>query len=211
MSFFDEKLRQKSATQIPTCKTKETRICTVKIKETQIRTANTICTRRQNKTSKQKQIKKIQGATVKFLYSGRAIDNTIMHALNKLSIGASEATEEVQEALDPFLDCLVNNPNAEIIYRASDMQLNIDSNAAYLVAKQARSCAGGYHYLGNLDKTLFNDLIYILAKIIKAVMASAAESECGSSYINAQHTVLYPSSQLTLLEELGHKQQAVLI
>ncbi len=36
-------------------------------------------------------------------------------------------------------------------------------------------------------------------------MASAAESECGSLYINAQHAVPF----ITTLEELGHKQRAV--
>ena len=54
------------------------------------------------------------------------------------------------------------------------MQLKIDVDAAFLVAKRARSRAGGYHYLGNFDETLFNGPIYVLAKIIKAVMGSAA-------------------------------------
>ena len=105
-----------------------------------------------SKPLNKKQIKKLQGATGKFLVSGRAIDNTTMSALNKLSIRASEATEEVQEALNHFLDYLATHPNTEFIYRASDMQLNIDTDAAYLVAKRARSRAGGYHYLGNIDE-----------------------------------------------------------
>ena len=103
--------------------------------------------------------------------------------------------------MNHFLDYLTTHPNAEIINRASDMQPNIDSNATYLVAKRARSRAGGYHYLGNLDETLFNGPIYILAKIIKEVMASVAESECGSLYINAQHAVPF----IITLEELGHE------
>ena len=152
------------------------------------------------------QIKKIQGATGKFLYSGRVIDNTTMHALNELSIGVSEATEEVQEAMNHFLDYLATHPNTEIIYCAFDMQLKIDSDAAYLVvAKRARSRAGGFQYFGNFNETLFNGPIYILAKIIKAVMASAAESECGSLNIKTQHAVPF----ITTLEELGHEQRAV--
>ena len=85
------------------------------------------------------------------------------------------------------------------------MQLQIDSDAAYLVNKQARSRAGGYHFLGNFDGKLFNGPIYILAKIIRAVMSSAAEAECGSLYMNAQHAVPH----ITTLEELGHKQRPV--
>ena len=37
-----------------------------------------------------------------------------------------------------------------------------------------------HHYLGDLDGLLFNGAIYILAKIIKSVMQSAAEAECGA-------------------------------
>ena len=78
------------------------------------------------------------------------------------------------------MDYLATHPEAQIIYRVSDMQLQIDSDAAYLEHKNARSRAGGFHFLGNYNGKLFNGPIYILAKIIKAVMSSAAEEECGS-------------------------------
>ena len=110
------------------------------------------------------------------MYSGRAVDNTTMQALSELSIEASQATKETQEALDTFMDYLATNPDAKIIFRASDMELFIDSDAAYLVHTKARSCAGGYHYLGKIDGKLFNGPIYILAKVIKAVMSSAADA-----------------------------------
>ena len=76
-----------------------------------------------------------------------------------------------------FLNYAASNPNAEIIFRASDMLYKIDSDAAYLVCLEARSRASGYHYLGNADDNLFNRPIHVLAKIIKNVMSSAAESE----------------------------------
>ena len=107
--------------------------------------------------------------------------------------------------MEYLLDYLSTHPNAEIIFRASDMQLAVDSDAAFLVAKRARSRAGGYHYLTTFDETLFNGPIYVLAKIIKAVMGSAAEAECGGLYMNAQEAVPF----ITTLEELGHKQRPV--
>ena len=107
--------------------------------------------------------------------------------------------------LDHFLDYCASHPEAEIIYRASDMQLMVDSDAAYLVAPKARSRVAGYHYLGNKDGKLFNGPIYVLAKIIKAVMSSAAEAECGGLYINAQEAI----PLIITLEELGHKQDPV--
>jgi hypothetical protein len=84
------------------------------------------------------------------------------------------------------------------------MILTIDSDAAYQVAAKSRSRASGYHYLGNLDGKLFNGAIFILAKIIKAVMQSAAEAEYGGLYMNAKEAV---PMRITL-EELDHPQPA---
>ena len=82
------------------------------------------------------------------------------------------------------------------------MILSCESDAAYLVAPKSRSRAGGYHYLGNKAGTQFNGPIYVLAKIIKAVMGSAAEAEVGGLYMNA----LELSPMRTTLEELDHPQ-----
>ena len=101
------------------------------------------------------QKKHIQKVCGKFLYDGRSVDNTQLHALNELSIKATTATEETQEALTQFFNYCTSNPDATIIYRASDIILSCDSNAAYLVAPKSRSQAGGSHYLGNKDRTQF--------------------------------------------------------
>ena len=81
----------------------------------------------------------------------------------------------------------------------------INSDAAYLIAPKARSSITGYHYLGNKDGKLFNGPIYCLEKVIKAVMASTAEAECGGLFINAQEAV----PLIITLEELNQKQGAV--
>lgn len=149
----------------------------------------------------------IQQKTGKFLYYGRAIDNTMLHALNKLNIAAANVSEETKKDLEHFLDYCATNPNAQIIYRASDMQLTIYSDAGYLNAAKSISRVGGYHFLGNKDGTLFNGAIHILAKVIKAVMASAAEAEVGSLFLNAQDAI----PLIITLEELRHKQEAILL
>jgi hypothetical protein len=112
--------------------------------------------------------------------------------------------QETQAALEYFLNYCATHPEAEIIYRASEMILTIDSDAAYQVASKSRSRASGYHYLGNLDGKLFNGAVFILAKIIKSVMQSAAEAECCGLYMNAKEAV---PMRITL-EELGHPQPA---
>ena len=59
-------------------------------------------------------------------------------------------------------------PDAEIRFRASDMVLQGDSDAAYLAEPDARSRAGGFHFLGSKDHTQFNGPIHVLAKTIKS-------------------------------------------
>lgn len=105
------------------------------------------------------------------------------------------------EAVTNFLNYAASNLNARIIFRASDMLYKIDSDAAYLVCPNRRR-AGGYNYLGNKDNNLFNGPIYILAKIIKNVMASAAEAEVASLFLNAQEAV---QIRLTRID-MGHPQ-----
>jgi hypothetical protein len=56
--------------------------------------------------------------------------------------------------------------------------------------------------LSNKDGTLFNGPIIILAKIIKMVMASAAEAEVAGIYLNAQEGV----SECNCLIEMGQPQ-----
>ena len=86
---------------------------------------------------------------------------------------------------------------------ASDMILHNHSDATYLVAFKAQS--GGYTYHGNKEtKQIINGPITIIAKIIKVVMASVAEAEVSSLYMNAKELI---PLQITC-EELGPKQPA---
>ena len=71
------------------------------------------------------------------------------------------------------------------------MQLEIDCDAAYLVASKSRSRAAGYHHLGNYYGKLFNVPIYVLAKVIKAVMSSESEAESESIFLNAGEALQY--------------------
>ena len=87
------------------------------------------------------------------------------------------------------------------------MILSCESDAAYLVAPKPQSRAGGYIYLGIKAGTQFNGPIYVPAKIIKAVMRSAAETEVGGLYMN----VLELSLMRTILEELDYPQPATLL
>jgi len=82
------------------------------------------------------------------------------------------------------------------------MILQTISDAAYLVCPNARRRMEGYPFLGNKDRKLFNGPLLVLAKIIKNVMASAAESEVGALCMNARADVPIR----TTLIEMGHPQ-----
>jgi hypothetical protein len=134
-------------------------------------------------------IRYIQRAIGKLLFYARAIDLTMLHALNEIARAASKGTEATLRATKYLLNYAATNPNTEIIYRASDMILRSYSDAAYLVAPNARSRAGGYHFLSNTSGTGFNAPIFVLAKVIKRVMSSAAEAETTALFMNAQEAV----------------------
>ena len=110
------------------------------------------------------------------MYYAQAINNTMAHIMNHIGSQKAKGTQKLMEEVAHFLNYVASNPNAKTIFRKSYMLYRIDSDAAYLVCPGARSRAGGYHYLGNKDNNLFNEPLYILAKTIKNVMASAAEA-----------------------------------
>ena len=106
------------------------------------------------------------------------------------------------------MDYCATHPDAVIRFYRSDMQLHVHSDASYLTAPQGRSRYGGHFFLSNRYKPKqpiqHNGPIHVNVGILKNVVASAAESEIGASYENAQ-----TATQLTTtLEEMGHKQDA---
>ncbi len=98
------------------------------------------------------------------------------------------------------------HPDAIIQYRASDMILNVYSDASYLSAPKARSPVGGYFFLGSLprngDPIRLNGAIQITCTILKLVAALAAEAELGAPFLNAQEAKIMQ----IILTELGHPQ-----
>ncbi len=83
------------------------------------------------------------------------------------------------------------------------MVLAIHSDAGYLNVEDARSRAGGHHFLSeNVNNPANNGAIYNEASIIKSVMSSAAEAEIGALYINARKGVEIRN----ILKEMGHMQ-----
>jgi hypothetical protein len=70
------------------------------------------------------------------------------------------------------------------------MQLKIQSDASYLSEPKAKSRIGGYFYLGNKTdspkKPLYNGPLLCHTTVLKHVVSSVAEDECGALFVNAK-------------------------
>jgi hypothetical protein len=124
--------------------------------------------------------------------------------LNDIATEQTKATEKTQAATNQMLDYLATHPDATIRYHASDMILNIHNDASYLSVSNARSRLGGLFLLGNKspEQETPNGSILNVAAVIKNVVASAAESEVGACFHNAQSG----APLRVTLAELGHPQ-----
>ncbi len=79
-------------------------------------------------------ITRVQQTVGSLLHYGQAVDITILAALNHIGAEQSKATENTEHTSNHCLDYLATHPTATIRYHASDMILNVHSDAAYLVA-----------------------------------------------------------------------------
>ena len=88
--------------------------------------------------------KNIQSITSSLLYCARALDSTMLTALNDIGTAQAKSTEYAREECQQILDYAATYPNLVIRYYDSDMILQIDSDAAYLVLPNAKSRISGF-------------------------------------------------------------------
>ena len=156
-------------------------------------------------------IKTVQQIVGVLLYYGRALDNTVLKALNTIASAQSKGTEATLDACTRLLNYVATHPDAIIRFNASDMVLHIHADASYLSSPNAKSCAGGYFFLSTHPAKLqpnqpapVNGALHVLCSLIGPVVASAAEAEVGAAFMCGQEGC--PIRQ-TLIE-LGHPQPA---
>ena len=77
------------------------------------------------------------------LYYGRAVDLTILPVIRSIASEQPSATENTEKKCTQLLDYLATRDNARIRYHASDMVLNIHSDASYLSETRVRSRVAG--------------------------------------------------------------------
>ena len=134
---------------------------------------------------------------------------TVLMALSTIASEQTKGTERTMEKALQVLDYLAAHPDAKVKFRASDMVMNIHSDASYLTEPNARSRACGHFFMGWLPQDnkpiKLNGEFHTMCSILRFVVASAAEAELGALFLNCQEGMIV---RLTL-EDLGHPQPII--
>ncbi len=132
----------------------------------------------------------VQAVTSTLFYYARAVDPTILTTLNAIAMQQLAPTHKIMEEIKQLLDYCACQEEAVITYCASDMILAVHSNAGYLNERKSQSQARGHFYLSSdVPYPPNNRAILNIAKVIDAVMSSAAEAELGALFLNAREAV----------------------
>jgi hypothetical protein len=114
------------------------------------------------------------------LYNDRSVNPTIIAPLSTFTSQLSTATTATLDAVSYLLDYYRTHPESTIRYYASDMQLDIHSDASYLYDPKAKSRIGVYFYLGNKSKysspPITNGPLLFHTTVLKHVVSPVAES-----------------------------------
>ncbi len=111
--------------------------------------------------------------------------------------------ESTMEEIKQLLDYCASQEETIVTFHASDMILAVHSNVGYLNKHKSQSRAGGHFYLSSdVPYPSNNGPILNIAKVIDAVVSSAAEAELGALFINARELVYL----CRILVEMGHPQ-----
>jgi hypothetical protein len=79
----------------------------------------------------------IQEVISTFVYYARCVDSSMLPALGTLATQQAMPTKNTMKKIKQFLDYASTNPNAVVIYHASNMVLAGHSNASYLSKSNA--------------------------------------------------------------------------
>jgi hypothetical protein len=94
-----------------------------------------------------------------------------------------------------LLNYLTTNQDAKVRLHASDMVMNIHSNASYLSETKSRSRSCGHFFVGWMPKNdkpiQLNGAFYVSMTILPFVVASAAEAKLRALFHNCQDGIFF--------------------
>jgi len=134
----------------------------------------------------------VQEVTGVFLFYSRAVDPTMLAAVNKISTEQSKPTQATLKAVDRLLSYAEQFPTAQLVLKRSNMKLWVQSDASYHSESGTRSRAGGILYFGlDVATGSINGAIDHMSTIIPTVCASAAEAEYAALFLMLHHPADY--------------------
>jgi hypothetical protein len=92
----------------------------------------------------QKDVTRIQQLAGTLLYYARAVDPTLILPVNVLASDQTQATTATSDKVIKLLNYCATHTEAKLQYHASDMILNIHSDASYLSEREDNSRAEGF-------------------------------------------------------------------
>ena len=132
----------------------------------------------------------IQQIVGTLFYYVHVVDLTILPALSSIASEQAEATKNTEKCTTQLLDYMTMHPDATVHFHASQMILNIHSDASYLSEKGAKSCIAGQFFLGSHPTPnkpiMLNGAIYTCCGIPHFIVASTAEAEPRTLFLNCK-------------------------
>jgi hypothetical protein len=145
--------------------------------------------------------KHVQRIIGSILYYAHAVNLTVLVALSTIASKQPKGTEHTMTKTKQLLDYLATHPDATVRFHASDMILNIHSDASYLLEANTHSQACGHFFMGwRTDPTKpikLNGAFFTLCAILPFVVASSAEAKLGALFLNCKQATIF---RLTLAQ-----------
>ena len=127
------------------------------------------------------------------IYYAWLVDPKMIQEIKEILRVLSRPTQDTAEKSRILLDYAATYPNEILRYKASDVVLHVDSDAAYLTMPEARRCYSGHFYLSDWPSPSpikpnpdINGPIHTECKTILNVVSSAAEAETFGNFNNSK-------------------------
>ncbi len=152
---------------------------------------------------------RVQQIVGSILYYMQAVDMMVLMALSTIMVEQTTATEHTMAKFTQSLDYLSDHADAKIQFHASNMIMNIHSDASYLLEANAWSRVCGHFFMGWMpeddEPIRLNGAFYVSMNIMRFVVASVAEAELGALYRNCKKGIIY----WEIFKDMGHPQSKI--
>jgi len=155
------------------------------------------------------EILEVQEIVGSLLYYARSVDYTMLPAVNVIGSEMSGPTQRLTPIINRLLAYAATYPDNQLVFHASDMVLEVQSDASFHSRSRGRSVAGGLAYLGSGGPPagFTNGAIFAHCSVLDVVAASAAEAEYGGTFTIGQRA----EWQRTILKAIDHPQEATVM